>query len=454
MANDDWKTRDRESVAELCKRYTFTNYRSQGNWEPRGVIVGGKGSYIFDADGTKYLDFSSQYMCVNTGHNHPKVVEAICDQANKVCFVDPRYATHPRAELGRLLAEVTPDSIKKSIICLSGSDANDHAHQIARQFTGKNKFITTYRSFHGSSTSTSILTGESRRWAMEPGISGVVHVPAPYCYRCDFGLEPQTCNVRCARHMAQVIEYEGADNVAAIMVESVIGANGILFPHRNDYLTTIREICDKYGVLMIVDEVMSGFGRTGEWFAVDHWKVQPDIMTMAKGLTSSHLPLGAVGVSQAIADYFDDHTLWSGGTFTNHPVSCAAAIATINVYRDEHMIENSKTQGEYVSARLQDMQKRHPSIGDLRGLGLFQFIELVKNRKTKLSFSKDNGATNDAGKIGTLDKEFMKRGINIKFHPLGIFIVPPLCITREELDFALDAIDEVLTQTVDTWIEE
>ena len=413
----------------------------------------GEGSYIIDADGKRYLDFSSQYMCVNTGHNHPKVVEAICDQAKRVCFVDPRYATHPRAELGRLLEEVTPESIKKSVICLSGSDANDHAHQIARQFTGKNKFITTYRSFHGSSTSTSILTGESRRWSMEPGISGVVHVPAPYCYRCDFGLDPQNCNAHCARHIGQVIEYEGADNVAAVMVEGVIGANGILFPHRNDYLTTIREICDKYGVLMIVDEVMSGFGRTGEWFAVDHWNVQPDIITMAKGLTSSHLPLGAVGVSQAIADYFDDHVLWSGGTFTNHPVSCAAAIATINVYKDEHLIENSKTQGEYISTRLKNMQKSHASIGDIRGLGLFQFIELVKNRETKLSFSKNNGATNESGKLGSLDNEFLKRGINVKLHPLGIFIVPPLCITREEVDLALEAIEEVLTLTADQWVE-
>ena len=453
MSNQTWQDRDKDTVAEMCRRFTFTNYRSQGGWDPRGVIVDAEGSYIVDADGKKYLDFSSQYMCVNTGHNHPKVVEAICDQAKRVCFVDPRYATHPRAELGRLLEEVTPESIKKSVICLSGSDANDHAHQIARQFTGKNKFITTYRSFHGSSTSTSILTGESRRWSMEPGISGVVHVPAPYCYRCDFGLDPQNCNAHCARHIGQVIEYEGAENVAAVMVEGVIGANGILFPQRNDYLTTIREICDKYGVLMIVDEVMSGFGRTGEWFAVDHWNVQPDIITMAKGLTSSHLPLGAVGVSQAIADYFDDHVLWSGGTFTNHPVSCAAAIATINVYRDEHLIENSKTQGEYISTRLKNMQKSHASIGDIRGLGLFQFIELVKNRETKLSFSENNGATNESGRLGSLDNEFLKRGINVKLHPLGIFIVPPLCITKEEVDLALEAIEEVLTLTADQWVE-
>lgn len=453
MADTAWQKRDRQSVADLCRQFTFTNYRSQGSWNPRGVIVDGQGSFIIDADGSRILDFSSQYMCVNTGHNHPRIIEAIREQMEHICFVDPRYATHARAELGRLLAEVTPESIQKSIICLSGSDANDHAHQAARLFTGKDKFITTYRSFHGSSTATSILTGESRRWAMEPGISGVAHVPAPYCYRCDFGLDPQTCDAHCARHIGQVIEYENPDSVAAVMVEGVIGANGILMPHREDYLTTLCEICTKYGVLMIVDEVMSGFGRTGEWFAVDHWGVQPDMMTMAKGLTGSHLPLGAVGVSREIADFFDDHALWSGGTFTNHPVSCAAAIAAINVYRDEKLIENAKIQGQYVSEYLQGLKEKHPSVGDVRGIGLFQFIELVKNRETRESFSANAGITGDTGRFGELDEVFLKRGINVKFHPLGIFITPPLCISRDELDLGLNAIDEVLTDIVDKWVE-
>lgn len=453
MAEYAWQNRSRQEVVDLARSTTFTNYRAQGSWEPRGVIVDGDGSFIVDADGQRILDFSSQYMCVNTGHNHPKIIEAIRAQTERICFVDPRYATHARAELGRLLAEVTPESIKKSIICMSGSDANDHAHQVARQYTGKDKFITTYRSFHGSSTATSILTGESRRWSMEPGISGVVHVPAPYCYRCDFGLDPKTCGAHCARHIGQVIEYENPDSVAAVMVEGVIGANGILMPHREDYLTTVREVCDKYGVLMVVDEVMSGFGRTGEWFAVDHWGVQPDIMTMAKGLTGSHLPLGAVGVTQPIADYFDTHTLWSGGTFTNHPVSCAAAIAAINVYKEEGLIENARIQGAYLSDYLSMLKEKHPSVGDIRGIGLFQFVELVKNRGTRESFSASQGVTGDTGRIGMLDAEFLKRGINVKFHPLGIFITPPLCITREELDMGLTAMDEILTEIVDGWVE-
>ena len=452
MNKHKWQEIEREIVIDRCRKYTFTNYRAQKTWTPRGVITGGDRSYLVDQDGRRTLDFSSQYMCANAGHNHPKIIEAINEQTKQICYVDPRHATHARAELGRLLAEITPKNIKKFIICLSGSDANDHAHQIARLFTGKNKFITTYRSFHGSSTATSILTGESRRWSMEPGITGVVHVPAPYCYRCDFGLDPKTCNAHCARHIGQVIEYEGKDNVAAVMVEGVIGANGILLPHRNDYLKTLRSICDKYGVLMIVDEVMSGFGRTGEWFAVDNWGVKPDIITMAKGLSASHLPLGAVGVSKEIANFFDDHVLWSGGTFTNHPISCAAAIAAINVYEDEKLIENAKSQGKYLSDYLLQLKEKHQSIGDIRGIGLFQFIELVKNPKTKESFSRDNGIS-DKGRIGELDNEFLRRGINIKFHPLGIFIAPPLCITRKELDFGLLAIDEILTEIVDTWVE-
>lgn len=452
MGITDWKQYERDKVIDLCRKHTFTNYRAQDTWEPRGVITGGAGCYLHDADGKKYLDFSSQYMCTNLGHNHPKVIEAIKAQTEMICYVDPRHATHARAELGRLLAEITPENIQKFVICLSGSDANDHAHQVARQFTGKDKFITTYRSFHGSSTATSNLTGESRRWAMEPGISGVVHVPAPYCFRCDFGLKPDTCDIHCAHHIAKVIEYENPQNVAAVMVEGVIGANGILMPHRNDYLRTIRWICDQYSILMIVDEVMSGFGRTGEWFSVDHWGVKPDIITMAKGLSGSHLPLGAIGVSSEIAAYFDENVLWSGGTFTNHPVSCAAAIASINAYQDENLIENARSQGIYLSKYLQDLKTHHASIGDVRGLGLFQFIELVKNPITRESFSKNDGVS-DRGRIGSLDKEFLSRGINIKFHPLGIFISPPLCINREELDFALNAIDEVLSETVDKWVE-
>ena len=280
----------------------------------------------------------------------------------------------------------------------------------------------------------------------------MIHAPAPYCYRCDFGLEPEGCAIRCAEYIGQVIEYEGAENVAGVFVEGVIGANGILFPHRDDYLKTLRRICDDTGVLLIVDEVMSGFGRTGEWFSVDNWDVQPDIMTMAKGLTASYLPMGAVAVTKEIADYFDDKRFMLGGTYSSHPVSCAAAIAAIQVYIDEQMVQNSKEQGLYLRDYLINMKERHPSIGDVRGLGLFQFIELVKNKSTKENFSGNTKTIAPKGRLDELDKEFLRRGINAMLHPLGIFIVPPLCINREELDEALMIIEEVLAETTDQWV--
>jgi taurine--2-oxoglutarate transaminase len=386
---------------------------------------------------------------VNAGHQHPKIVEAIREQAESLCYISPPFASHPRAELGRLLVEVTPKSLTKVFLSMSGSDANENALKIAKLFTGKYKIIATYRSYHGASHGGGSVTGESRRWAVEPALPGVVHTPAPYCYRCDFGLEPETCGMRCAEHIGEVIEYEGPENVAAVMVEGVIGANGILFPHRNDYMTTVRRVCDEAGVLLIVDEVMSGFGRTGEWFAVDNWGVQPDIMTMAKGLTSSHLPMGAVAVSQPIVDFFNENVFWLGGTYANHPVPCAAAIAAINVYKDEKLIENAKAQGEFLTEYLKGMKERHPSIGDVRGLGLFQFIELVKNRETKESFGSHTRTIAPLEDIEEVDAELFKRGVHMMVHPLGLFIAPPLCISRDELLEGLTKIEEVLSSITD-----
>jgi taurine--2-oxoglutarate transaminase len=449
MADKTWLKRNDKEVENLSHKFTFTNWHKQGEETPRAVVTGGKGSYFWDAEGKRYLDFSSQFICMNAGHQHPKIVEAICEQAKRLCYISPPFATHPRAELGRLLVEVTPKKLTKVFVSLSGSDANENALKIAKLFTGKHKVISTYRSYHGSLHGSGSVTGESRRWAIEPALPGVIHVPAPYCYRCDFGLEPSNCNIRCAEHIGQVIEYEGAENVAAVMVEGVIGANGILFPHRNDYMTTIRRVCDEAGVLLIVDEVMSGFGRTGEWFAVDNWNVQPDIMTMAKGLTSSHLPLGAVAVSQDIADYFDENLFWLGTTYANHPMSCAAAIAAINVYQEEKLIANAKEQGKFLTDYLLEMKERHQSIGDVRGLGLFQFIELVKNRNSKETFSSYTRTIAPLADIGDVDAELFKRGVHMMVHPLGLFVAPPLCISRDELIEGLSKIEEVLSITTD-----
>ena len=449
MANQSWLDRNTEEVANLSHDFTFFNWAIQGKTPPRAVITGGAGSYFWDAEGKRYLDFSSQFISVNAGHQHPKIVEAICEQAKRLCYISPPFTTHPRAELGRLLVEVTPKRLTKVFVSLTGADANENALKIAKLFTGRHKIISTYRAYHGSLHGCGSATGDSRRWAIEPALPGVSHVPAPYCYRCDFGLEPSSCDIRCAKYIGQVIEYEGANNVAAFMVEGVNGSNGILFPHRNDYMTTVRRICDEAGVLLIVDEVMSGFGRTGEWFAVDNWNVQPDIMTMAKGLTSSHLPLGAVAVSQDIADYFEDNLFWLGTTYAHHPMSCAAAIAAINVYKEEKLVENSKEQGKFLTEYLEGMKEKHPSIGDVRGLGLFQFIELVKNRKTKQSFAPSTQTIAPWEDIGEVDAELLKRGVHTMAHPLGIFVAPPLCITRDELVEGLSIIEEVLSKITD-----
>jgi taurine--2-oxoglutarate transaminase len=449
MENQIWRDRSPEEVAKLSHDHTFFNWAVQGTTPPRAVITGGKGCYFWDTEGKRYLDFSSQFISVNAGHNHPKIKQAICEQVENLCYISPPFTTHARAEFGRLLVEVTPKRLTKVFASLSGSDANENALKIAKLFMGRHKIISTYRSYHGSLHGCGVITGDSRRWAVEPALPGVCHVPAPYCYRCDFGLEPSTCDIKCAKYIGQVIEYEGPKNVAAFMVEGVNGSNGVLFPHRNDYMTTVRHICDQTGILLIVDEVMSGFGRTGEWFAVDNWNVQPDIMTMAKGLTSSHIPMGAVAVRREIADYFEDNLFWLGTTYAHHPISCAAAIAAINVYKEEKLIENSKEQGKFLSEYLLGMKGRHPSIGDVRGLGLFQFIELVKNRKTKESFAPSTQTISPWADIKDVDAELLKRGVHTMAHPLGIFIAPPLCITRDELLEGLSIVDEVLSITTD-----
>ena len=410
----------------------------------------GEGCYFWDGEGNRYLDMTAQLMCVNVGHQHPKVVEAIVEQAREMCYAGPLFAHAPRAELGRMLAAVAPDGLSKTFFTLGGAEANEVAMKIARACTGRSKFISRYRSYHGQTYGAGSVTGESRRWAVEPAVPGVSFVPAPYCYRCDLGQEPGSCDLECARYIGKVIEYEGPANVAAVVVEGVVGANGILLPERDEYLPMVRRICDELGVLLIADEVMSGMGRTGEWFAVNNWGVVPDIITMAKGLTSAHLPLGAVIVSDAIARYFDDHRFLVGLTYSAHPVSCAAAIATLQVYEDERLMENTRRLDAVMKRELQEMKGRHPSIGDVRGIGLFHFVELVKDRETKEPFGPySTRVIAPKGEIDDLQQELSKRGVYQLTHPLGMPIAPPLCISEEQLMEGLTALDEAISLTTD-----
>jgi len=420
-----------EEIVRLNREYTLFPWSAQGALDPIPA-VGAKGVHFWDADGKQYIDFSAQLVNVNVGHQNPRVVQAIQAQAAKLCYVQPALATEPRGVLGRMLAEITPGNLKKAFFCLSGADANENAIKIARAYTGRRKILARYRSYHGATHGAAALTGDYRRWVVEPTMPGVVHVFDPYCYRCTFGWTRDTCHRECITHIEEVIHLEGPDNVAAVFMEGITGTNGILIPP-DDYWPRLREICTKYGILLVDDEVMSGFGRTGKWFAVDHWGVVPDLITLAKGLTSGHVPLAAVVVSEPVAQYFDNRALMGGLTYGSHPLGCAAGAATIQAYREDGMIENSARLGAALGQRLEEIKARHPSVGDVRYIGLFSAIELVKDRKTKEPLPS-----------APLNKALRERGL-FTFLPVNlVFVTPPLCITAAQLEDGLDIIDEAL----------
>ena len=341
---------DAVEIKQLDREHHLHSWSVQGAINPI-VFDHAQGSCFWDADGKRYLDFASQLMNLNIGFQHPKVVKAIQDQAAKLCFCAPGTAYETRSQLVKALSEVTPGDLNHFFFTLGGAESNENAIKIARQFTGRFKIITRYRSYHGATYGAISLSGDPRRPPVEPGIPGIVRVFDPYCYRCSFGLKYPECNLQCARNIEEVIQYENPNTVAAVMFEGVTGSNGILVPPPG-YLPLVREICDRYGILLISDEVMSGFGRTGQWFAVQNWDVVPDIITMAKGLTSGYLPLGGVAVTKKISDYFQDHMLWCGLTYNSHPLGCGAAVATLKVYEEEGLIEAARIRGEQLRTGL------------------------------------------------------------------------------------------------------
>lgn len=427
-----------KEIVELNREYTFFSWSIQGQINPIPVERA-EGVYFWDTDGKRYIDFSSQLMNTNIGHQHPKVVKAIQEQAGKLCFVHPGNATEPRGRLGKKLAEVTPGNLKKTFFTLGGAEANENAIKIARFYTGRHKIMSRYRSYHGATYGSIALTGDYRRLAVEPVMPGGIHFLDPFCYRCPFGLEKQTCKRQCISHVEEVIKYEGPDKVAAIIMEGVVGSNGLIIPP-DDYWPRIREICNKYGILLISDEVMSGWGRTGKWFAVDNWGVTPDIITTAKGITSGYVPLGAVIVSEPIAKFFDDKYLYAGLTYNGHALACAAALATIAVYEEENLLENATTVGKILGEALEGIKSRHPSVGDVRYIGLFSAIELVANRETK--------AILPASVMAEVGKALRENGLFtfIMANNMGsmVFIVPPLCISKEQLREGLIIVETAL----------
>jgi taurine---2-oxoglutarate transaminase len=407
------------------------------------VVAKTGGVYMWDENGKRYLDMTSQLMNQNIGHQHPKVVKAIQDQAAKVCFIAPGVAYETRSFLGKALAAVTPGTLKKFFFTLGGADANENAVKMARAYTKKWKIVTRYRSYHGATYGAIALSGDPRRPPVEPAMPGVVRVFDPYCYRCSFGLTYPSCDLRCARSVEEVITYETPETVAAVLVETVVGSNGLIVPPEG-YMQLLREICTRNGVLLIADEVMCGFGRTGKWFAVDNWKVVPDMMTLAKGLTSGYIPLGAVALSKNITDVLDKKMLYAGLTYNAHPLACGAAIATLKVYEEDKLLENTAAMEEVVRQELEALKAKHKSVGDVRGIGLFWLIELVKDKKTKEPLVKWNAMGADAAVSKEINKRLLEGGVYTTVRWNFLFIVPPLCIKKDELLEGLKVIDQVL----------
>ncbi len=424
-----------DDIVRLTREHVFFSWSVQSAVDPI-PIVGGEGVYYWDAAGKRYLDFSSQLMNLNIGYQHPKVVAAIQQQAARLCAAHPATAHEPKALLGKRLAELAPGDLNKVFFTLGGAEANENAIKFARLYTGRHKIIARYLSYHGATYGAITLSGDYRRPPVEPGIPGVIHAFDPYCYRCTFGHTPDVCHRECVTHIEQIIQFEGPETVAAVFLEGVTGSNGILVPP-DDYWPRLREITRRYGILLIADEVMSGFGRTGEWFAVNHWDVVPDILTTAKGLTSGYLPLGAVLVSDPIARHFDDHMLYMGLTYYGHPMSCAAALATLDVYQEENLIENSRSLGQVLAAELRALQVRHEIVGDVRSIGLFACLELVRDRSMRQPADPDS--------MNTIKRHLLEEGLTTFINKNLVFVCPPLIIRREELLAGLGIIDRALT---------
>lgn len=434
-----------QEIINLNREYVFFPWAVQSQVDPIPAVRS-EGVYFWDADGKRYLDFSSQLMNVNTGHGNQKIIKAIQGQVARMAYVYPGIANEPKGCLGQLLAEITPGDLSKTLFTLSGAEANENAIKFARLYTGRHKIISRYRSYHGATAGAMALSGDPRRLPVEPLIPGVVHVMDPYCYRCPFGWTPETCHRECITHVEQVIKFEGPENVAAIILEGVTGTSGLIIPP-DDYWPRMREMCNKYDILLVDDEVMSGFGRTGEWFAVNHWDVVPDLMTMAKGITAGYVPLGALTVSKAIADHFESRPFPMGLTYSGHPVSTAAAVATIAVYKEEKLVENAKAMGVMLKGGLEELKARHLSVGDVRSIGLFAVIELVKDRETKEPLAPWNAKPREMGVMAQVPGALRERGMYTFVKWNWIFAVPPLSINETELHRGLRILDEVLDIT-------
>jgi taurine--2-oxoglutarate transaminase len=438
-----------DQILPLSKEHVFWTWSAQAKVNPIPVKRA-KGVYFWDTSDKRYLDFNSMTMCVNIGHGDLRVIDALKSQLDEIPYAAPGMATKIRAVASKVVADVTPGgALSKVLFTLGGADAIENAIKIARTYNGRHKILSRYRSYHGATAGAMAATGDPRRTAWEPNLmTGVVHFLDPYRYRSTFhrtnpDIPEEEFTQDYLNHLEEIIRYEGPETIAAILMESVTGTNGIIIPPQG-YMQGVRALCDRYGIVMISDEVMSGFGRTGRWFAIENWDVTPDIMTMAKGLTSAYAPLGAVAMKPQIAACFDEHVFESGLTYTSHPVSLAAAVANIQVMKEDHLVEHAASMGLVLHKLLTDLGESHPSVGDVRSIGLFGIIEVVKDRKTKEPMTPWNGSSPE---MTALRKYCLEHGLYVYTHWHTILIIPPLIITENQLKEGFSVIDEALKTT-------
>lgn len=430
-----------KEINQNAKKYVLQSWSVQKNSNPL-PIEKAEGIYYYDYDGNRYTDMTSQLVNLNLGFGNQAIAEAICEQTKQYCYLSPALGCEARSTLAKMLIELLPDTFGKVFFTNAGADANENAVKMARMYTGKQKIFSRYRSYHGSSYGAGNLTGEPRRYPLEPGAPGFVKFTDPYIYRApvEFKKEEDATEYYLAC-LEEQIQYEGENNIAAIVMETVTGSNGVILPPKG-YLPGIRRLCDKYEILMICDEVMAGFGRTGKMFAFENFDVVPDIVTFAKGVTCGYVPLGGVAISQKIADYFEEHFLSCGLTYSGHPLACAAGVACVNYYSEANILDNVNKAGKVLGQILEELKEKHPCVGDVRYIGLFSAIELVKDKNTReplVPYGKDPD-----GIMGKIIKELLNRKFFTYSHENMVFVSPALIITEEQLREEMVKMDEVL----------
>ena len=434
-----------EEILSNNLQHTIFSWSKQSGLNPLN-IERASGVYLYTRDNRRIIDFSSQLMNVNIGHGHPKVTEAVMKQMNEVSYVHPGMITEARGKLGKKLAEITPGNLSRTFFTNGGADAIENAVKLARAITGRYKIISLYQSYHGATYGAAAVSGDPRGLPHDDqGMPNVIHVENPYFYRCPWNSKTmEECGEKAADHMERIIKFEGPENIAAIVLEGESGSSGCI-KYPPGYWRKVKSIADKYGILIIADEVMSGFGRTGKWFGVDHHEVVPDMLCMAKGITSGYIPLGGVIINENTAHYFDDRSFMQGLTYSAHPVACAAANAVLEIYEDENLIENAAVMGRYMEGKVEKLKEKHPSIGDFRNTGLLGCIELVKNRKTKEPMAPWNAAPNEMEVMNKVSAMLVELGLFTFVRWNFIFTCPPLCISEEEMDEGLDIISRVIS---------